>query len=135
LKWSDVDFDKRQVHINRNFNHGRIFSPKTKSSIRAIDCPPVLMNVLLQWMLRSGGREDDFVFSSDGGKNPLNERTVYNRYYYSFKSNKLPQNTPTRFKAHIRKPSFIARREHQIHTKSVRSCNTNDDSEYIIAFD
>lgn len=53
LKWSDVDFDKKQIHIRRTFNHGRFFSPKTKESVRAIDCPPTLIQALRLWKLAS----------------------------------------------------------------------------------
>jgi integrase len=37
LKWSDIDFQKKQAFINRTFNSGRFFTPKTKGSIRRID--------------------------------------------------------------------------------------------------
>jgi len=64
LKWCDVDFSKKQININRTFNHGRFFPPKTKESVRAIDCPPTLIQELRLWKLASGGKGDDLVFYS-----------------------------------------------------------------------
>lgn len=59
LKWSDIDFSKKQININRTFNHGRFFSPKTKESIRAIDIAPMLLKELAQWKLASAIKEKE----------------------------------------------------------------------------
>lgn len=67
LKWSDVDFTKKQIRIRRTFNHARFFEPKTKQSIRKIDLAPVLVRELAAWKLKSGGQDDDLVFPSETG--------------------------------------------------------------------
>ena len=43
LKWSDIDFEKKQAHVQRTYNHHRFFTPKTKGSIRRIDLSPVVI--------------------------------------------------------------------------------------------
>ena len=68
LKWSEVDFDKKQIHINRTFNHGRFFLPKTKQSRRSIDLAPIVVKELRKWKLASPLNELDLVFPNDKGK-------------------------------------------------------------------
>jgi integrase len=58
LKWSDVDFQKKQISINRTFNMGRFFTPKTKGSARRIDLSPMAAKALAEWKLASGGQAD-----------------------------------------------------------------------------
>jgi integrase len=80
LKWSDVDFQKKQVCINRTFNMGRFFTPKTKGSIRRIDLAPIVVKDLLAWKLKSGGRKDDLVFPSESG-GPMNSCNMVSRHF------------------------------------------------------
>ena len=68
LKWGEVDFEKKQIHINRTFNHGRFFSPKTKQSRRSIDLAPIVIKELRKWKLASPPNELDLVFPSDKGE-------------------------------------------------------------------
>jgi integrase len=58
LKWSDVDFQKKQISINRTFNMGRFFTPKTKGSARRIDLSPMAVKALAEWKMASGGQAD-----------------------------------------------------------------------------
>ena len=37
LKWSDIDFAVNKISVNRAFNHGRFYAPKSKYSKRKID--------------------------------------------------------------------------------------------------
>jgi len=67
LKWLDVDFGKKQIHIKRTFNHNRWFEPKTKGSIRNIDLSPMVVRALAEWKLKSGGQDDVLVFPSEAG--------------------------------------------------------------------
>ncbi|HQM44101.1 MAG TPA: tyrosine-type recombinase/integrase [Smithellaceae bacterium] len=59
LKWSDVDFSKKQISINRTFNMGRFFTPKTKGSIRQIDLAPMVVRALAAWKLLSAIKEKE----------------------------------------------------------------------------
>ena len=57
LKWSDVDFSKKQISINRTFNYHRFFTPKTKGSMRNIDLAPMALKALAEWKLASKAKE------------------------------------------------------------------------------
>jgi integrase len=80
LKWSDVDFQKKQVHISRTFNHGRFFIPKTKGSARRIDLAPTLLKDLAVWKLKSGGQDEGLIFPNEAGQ-PLNYSNMVQRYF------------------------------------------------------
>jgi integrase len=41
LKWSDVDWDNNQIHIQRTFNKKTWYEPKSKTSYRRIDLGPL----------------------------------------------------------------------------------------------
>ena len=51
LKWSDVDWDNRQIIIQRSFNKGRWYKPKTKNSVRNIDLGEAMMHQLRKWRM------------------------------------------------------------------------------------
>ena len=80
LKWSDVDFETKQIHIRRTFNHGRFFSPKTKESVRAIDCPPTLIQDLRLWKLASPPADANLIFANETG-GPMNCSNMVQRYF------------------------------------------------------
>jgi integrase len=46
LKWHDIDWQTNQVHIQRTFNNGAWYAPKTETSNRKIDLGPVMMKAL-----------------------------------------------------------------------------------------
>jgi integrase len=68
LKWSDVDFERKQLHINRTYTHRKFFSPKTAQSRRAIDLAPAVIRELAAWKLANGAQDDDLIFPSDRNK-------------------------------------------------------------------
>ena len=80
IKWSDIDFDKATVTINKTLtrtidkkrkrNEGevvsdmyRVTTPKTENSYREIVLPPVLIDILKELKAQS---TSDFVFGVDG---------------------------------------------------------------------
>jgi integrase len=83
LKWSDVDFEKNQISVNRAlfWKHGKAWTdeekgylfvtPKSKTSIRKVDMSPKLRRILLEHRMRSKKSELDLVFSNSEG-NPVN---------------------------------------------------------------
>jgi len=81
LKWADVDFDRKQIHINRTFNSGRFFPPKTKESVRAIDCPPTLLHEFRLWKIASPPNSNDLVFANEAG-GPMNYSNMVQRYFH-----------------------------------------------------
>ena len=91
LKWSDIDFQKKQISINRTFNSGRFFTPKTKGSKRNIDLAPMLIRELAAWQLICSGRNNDLVFPNEAGE-PMNYSNMVNRYYKkALKAAGIPQ--------------------------------------------
>lgn len=81
LKWSDIDFNKKQIFIKRSFNHGQFFAPKTKQSIRAIDIAPTLLQALASWKLASVPNEKELVFANEVGQ-PLNYSNMVQRHFF-----------------------------------------------------
>jgi integrase len=80
LKWTDMDWINRQAHVNRTFNHGRFYEPKTKGSKRKIDLAPQLVTHLKEWRLGCPKGEIDLVFPNEDGK-PLSPINMVRRKY------------------------------------------------------
>jgi integrase len=78
LRWSDVDFQKKQIQIRRTFDQGRFSTPKTKGSARRIDLAPTLIRELASRKLKSGEKEEDLVFPNEAGQ-PLNYSNMVQR--------------------------------------------------------
>jgi integrase len=68
LKWSDIDFEKRTIHIQRSIRQGIEDVPKTKNSIRKIDIIDVLMPYLKSHFDASLGNTCKYVFVSNRGE-------------------------------------------------------------------
>ena len=78
LKWSNIDFGKKQMQVRQTFNHDRWFEPKTRGSIRNIDLSPMVIKALAEWKLKSGGQ--GLVFPSEAGT-PLGCFNVVRRHF------------------------------------------------------
>ena len=65
LKWSDIDWDTSQINIQRTFNNGAWYSPKTATSRRKIDIGPSTLTALRQWRLASPPNDLDLVFPNE----------------------------------------------------------------------
>jgi len=61
LKWEDVDFSKREIHIKRAIKMGAVTTPKTSNSVRTID---ILDNLLpyLQEQYKRTSKQKSYVF-------------------------------------------------------------------------
>ena len=61
LRWEDVDFTKKEIHIKRTIKMGEISTPKTKNSVRTID---ILDNLLpyLQEQYKLTSKKKSYVF-------------------------------------------------------------------------
>lgn len=81
LKWKDIDWDNNQIHIQRTFNNGQWYSPKTIASNRKIDIGPSTMKLLKEWRLASTPGGHDIVFPTKSG-HPINHNNLVNRYFY-----------------------------------------------------
>lgn len=74
LKWEDVDWFSKQVHVRRSYNNSRFYPPKTKTSNRKIDVPPQLIKQLKEWRLACPASPHDLVFPNEAGQplSPIN---------------------------------------------------------------
>src|SRR5271156_2156897 len=73
LRWSDLDFEKGKIRIQRGFVDGALGAPKSKASRSTVEMHPTLAAVFTDWRSNTkySGNED-FVFASDRkkGKQP-----------------------------------------------------------------
>jgi integrase len=82
LKWSDFDWESKQVHIQRSFSKGEMFTTKTKGSIRKIDLGPSLIRELKKWKIACPANDQDLVFPNENG-NPMNYTNMVNRHFFT----------------------------------------------------
>ena len=80
LKWSDVEWETKQVHVQRNFTKGRFFDTKTKTSRRKIDLAPTMLLQLKKWKLACPPNEPDLVLPNEAGQ-PMNYSNMMSRHY------------------------------------------------------
>jgi integrase len=80
LKWSDIDWQTKQVHVQRTFNNGRFFSTKTKTSNRKIDLGPKVITELKRWKLTCPINDLDLMFPNDAG-GPINYSNMVQRHF------------------------------------------------------
>jgi integrase len=81
LKWKDIDWESSQIHIQRTFNKGEWFKPKSKKSMRRIDLGPTMMNALKKWRLICMPNELGLVFPNSVGK-PIDQSMLLRKYFY-----------------------------------------------------
>jgi integrase len=69
LRWSDVDFDGKQIHIRQRADiYHKIGKLKSKSAYRSIPCPSLALNTLREWRLRCPRGDLGLVFPNKIGK-------------------------------------------------------------------
>ena len=83
LKWSDFNWLKNEIFIQRSTVEGYEDETKTESSNADVPLHPAIVEALLAWKQATPyGAEDDYVFASPTmmGKKPLNSNTVPRDY-------------------------------------------------------
>ena len=91
LKWSDLDIENSQIHIQRTFNSGRFFDTKTKTSNRKIDLGPKVMLELKKWKIACSKTDLDLMFPNEAGQ-PINYSNMVQRHFQkALKDAELPR--------------------------------------------
>ena len=80
LKWIDIDWQNKQIHIQRTFNHGTFFPPKSETSNRKIDIGPTTMTELKKWRLACPKNDLNLVFPSETGT-PIDHHHMVSRVF------------------------------------------------------
>ncbi len=80
LKWSDVDWENSQIHIQRTYNNQAWYKTKTKTSNRKIDLGPSMMAELKEWRLACPPNRLDLIFPNRAGQ-PINHNNLVKRYF------------------------------------------------------
>jgi integrase len=80
LKWIDIDWNSKQIHVRRSLWKGQFQTPKSKYSIRKVDMPDSLIQELKRWKLACPVNEYDVVFPSPEGKLSQHDNVV-KRYF------------------------------------------------------
>ncbi len=73
LKWSDIDFEKLQINVNRKIYHQRIGKCKTEASKKPVPMDEFLAETFLHWRRETPyAASEDWVFASHvmEGKQP-----------------------------------------------------------------
>lgn len=80
LKWSDVDWQNNQIHIQRTFNNQKWYPPKTRQSNRRVDLGPSMMADLKRWKIASMPNDLNLIFPNAAGK-PMNHNNLTARHF------------------------------------------------------
>ncbi|MBW2132012.1 MAG: site-specific integrase [Deltaproteobacteria bacterium] len=80
LKWSDVDWENNQIHIQRTFNNQKWYATKTATSNRRIDLGPAMMTELKKWKLACPSNPMGLMFPNEAG-GPINQSNMRSRYF------------------------------------------------------
>ena len=81
LRWSDIDWNSRQVHVRRAWRSGAFVEPKTANSYRVVDIPGLVLHDLKKWKLRCPHGEADLVFPNGAG-HPESHANLLQRGFY-----------------------------------------------------
>jgi integrase len=81
LRWRDVDFGNEVVRVRRSFTRGKMGTPKSKRSNRAVPMPPRVLAALESHRRRSPyADDDDLVFCHPETGNPYDPSRMRKRY-------------------------------------------------------
>jgi integrase len=68
LRWADVDFDKRELHVRQRADrYSKIGKPKSESGERTVPLTPMVLNTLREWKVACPKSPAGLVFPSSGG--------------------------------------------------------------------
>ena len=91
LKWMDVNWFTKQIHIKRTFNKREWYKPKSKASNRKIDIGPSMMKALRRWHKISLKNELGLIFPNQVGK-PMCQSHMLSRHFFpALKNSEVPR--------------------------------------------
>lgn len=67
LTWNDIDFDKKQITVNKTITNGKVGLPKTATSVRKVDMLPLAEFTLLEQLKTT--KKFKYVFVNSKGTN------------------------------------------------------------------
>jgi integrase len=68
LQWDNINFVDRKIFVNSSLNKGKIKKHTVKKSIREIDIPEILVNVLEKWQQKCPKGKNNLVFPNGDGE-------------------------------------------------------------------
>jgi integrase len=78
LRWVDVDFDKRELHVwQRADRYSKIGAPKSESGERTVPLTPNVVNMLREWKLACPKSELGLVFPTGAGNPEAHSNIVH----------------------------------------------------------
>ena len=80
LKWTDIDWFNGQVGVERTFNNGAWYKPKSATSRRRVNLGPAMMEALKAWHKACPESALNLVFPNEAG-NPLDHWHLIGRYF------------------------------------------------------
>jgi len=80
LKWSDIEWQNKQIHIQRTFNNQAWYQPKSETSIRRIDLGPFMIAELKAWQKVCPTSNLDLIFPNEAGQ-AINHNNMVNRHF------------------------------------------------------
>ena len=80
LKWSDIDFNRREINISRAIKMGAISSPKTQGSVRTIDLLDTLLP-FLEEQYKITGAKNTYVFLNDKDEHFYDIKRIRNTHW------------------------------------------------------
>jgi len=81
LKWSDIDWKKNQIHIQRTYNCQAWYDTKTETSNRKIDLGPSMMAELKKWKIACLPNKLNLIFLNEQG-GPVDHNNLLKRKFY-----------------------------------------------------
>ncbi|MEW6189553.1 MAG: site-specific integrase [Actinomycetota bacterium] len=80
LKWDDIDWNSHTIFVRRALYKGRFITPKSKNSIRRVNMPPTLRDVLFEHKINAPASDRDLVFTTSKGT-PLDPDVLVRREF------------------------------------------------------
>ena len=89
LKWSDVDWNSKQVYVRRSLWKGNFQTPKSKYAIRRVDIPDMLVSELKKWKLACPANDHDVMFPSPEGSLSQHDNVIKRHFNTALRRAKL----------------------------------------------